>query len=125
VNDRAWRLTRERDGMDDQGWDRGLVARRLEEIGRVLGLPVLDLTPALRRADRGLLGGPYYIYDGHWNARGHRVAAEEVERFLREQAWLLSCAARWARPVPPPSARVGWATGGRATFRASVARQGS
>ena len=88
VNDRAWQLTRERDGMDDDGWDRGLVARRLEEIGRVLHLPVLDLTPALRRADHGLLGGPYYTYDGHWNARGHRVAAEEVDRFLREQAWL-------------------------------------
>jgi len=92
VNDRAWQLTRERDGMDDEGWDRGQVARRLAEIGRGLGVPFLDLTPALRRADHGVLGGPYYVYDGHWNAHGHRVAAEEVGRFLRERAWLPSCA---------------------------------
>jgi hypothetical protein len=88
VNDRAWQLTRERDGMDEKGWDRGLVARRVGEIGQALGLPVLDLTPALRRADHGFLGGPYYTYDGHWNALGHRVAADEVGRFLQEQAWL-------------------------------------
>jgi hypothetical protein len=88
VNDRAWQLTQERDGMDEKGWDRGLVARRLGEIGRTLSLPVLDLTPALRRADQGFLGGPYYTYDGHWNALGHRVAAEEVGRFLQDQAWL-------------------------------------
>jgi lysophospholipase L1-like esterase len=88
VNDRAWQLTRERDGMDEKGWDRGLVARRLGEIGREVGIPVLDLTPALRRADRGVLGGPYYTYDGHWNALGHQIAAEEVGRFLQDQSWL-------------------------------------
>ena len=94
VNDRAWQLTRERDGLEAEDWDRGLVARRLEEIGRAARVPVLDLTAALRRTDHGFLGGPYYTYDGHWNARGHQVAAEEVGRFLREQAWLPPCPGR-------------------------------
>jgi lysophospholipase L1-like esterase len=94
VNDRAWQLTRERDGMDEKGWDRGLVLIRLREMGRAAGFPVLDLTAPLRGADRGFVGGPYYTYDGHWNALGHRIAAEEVGRFLREQTWLPSCPAR-------------------------------
>lgn len=91
VNDRAWQLTRERDGMDGNGWDRGLVLSRLREIGRAAGFPVLDLVAPLREADHGFLGGPYYTYDAHWNAVGHRIAAEEVGRFITEKAWLPPC----------------------------------
>ena len=88
VNERAWQLSQVRYGMDEATWDRGLVLARLRQIAH---FPVLDLTPALRRADRGVLGGPYYVQDGHWNATGHRVAAEEVQRFLSEEEWLGFC----------------------------------
>jgi len=103
VNERAWQLSQVRYGMDDAGWDRGLVLRRLRQIARLGDFPVLDLTPALREADRGFLGGPYYVQDGHWNALGHRVAAEEVDRWLREEGWLGSC----ADPEDPPPAASG------------------
>jgi SGNH hydrolase-like domain, acetyltransferase AlgX/GDSL-like Lipase/Acylhydrolase len=90
INDRAWQLSQVKYAMDEATWDRGLVLLRLEQIAAAAGIPVLDLTPALRKAD-GLLAGPYYVEDGHWNARGHRVAAREVRRFLFERDWLSGC----------------------------------
>jgi hypothetical protein len=92
VSDRDWELTRLAYDMDEKAWDRGLVARRFAEIGASAGFPVLDLTPGLREASRGVLGEPYFVYDGHWNAVGHRTAAEAVERFLRERGWAPPCA---------------------------------
>jgi len=72
-------------------------------------LPLLDLTEALRRDDRGLLGGPYYEYDPHWNAKGHAIAAAEVAHFLETERWLRSaCASEnsaepaWDAAVPSP-----------------------
>jgi len=91
VSDRDWDLTRKRYGMEEGKWDRGLVARRLSGIGREAGIPVLDLTGPLRAA-QGAFEGPYYVEDGHWNALGHRVAAREVERALRELGFLPACA---------------------------------
>lgn len=90
VNDRAWQLSQIKYAMDEATWDRGLVLLRLQQITSAAGIPVLDLTPALRKAD-GLLSGPYYVEDGHWNALGHRVAAQEVRRFLFERGWLSGC----------------------------------
>jgi acetyltransferase AlgX (SGNH hydrolase-like protein) len=92
VSDRDWELTRISYGMDEAVWDRGLVARRVAEMGRLGGFAVLDLTPALRAATGRFRGEPYLLYDGHWNARGHRVAAEAVAAFLRDQGWLPACA---------------------------------
>jgi hypothetical protein len=87
VSDRDWELTRLAYDMDEKQWDRGLVARRFAEIGASAGFPVLDLTPALRSASE-----PYFVYDGHWNASGHRAAAEATARFLREVGWTPACA---------------------------------
>jgi hypothetical protein len=92
VSDRDWELTRLAYDMDERAWDRGLVARRFAEIGAAAPFPVLDLTADLRRADAGALGSTYFVYDGHWNATGHRVAADAVARFLRERGWLPPCA---------------------------------
>jgi hypothetical protein len=91
VRDRDWELTQRAYGMDDGAWDRSLVAQKLSSLGERAGIPVLDLTPALRGAERGVLGGPYYTFDPHWNALGHRVAARELERFLREKGWVNAC----------------------------------
>jgi hypothetical protein len=100
VSDRDWELTRLAYDMDERAWDRGLVARRFGEIGASAGFPVLDLTADLRGASRGVLGEPYFVYDGHWNATGHRVAGEAVHRFLQGLRWVPPCAARRAVPTP-------------------------
>jgi lysophospholipase L1-like esterase len=86
-----WELTRRRYRLDEGAWDRGLVARRLESAGRRLGLPVLDLTDALWAEQ----GRAYFAQGGHWNARGHAVAAQEIARFVREKTGL-------ACPAPMP-----------------------
>jgi hypothetical protein len=92
VSDRDWELTRLSYGMEEGVWDRALVARRVEDIGREAGFPVLDLTPALREASGRFGGEPYLLYDGHWNARGHRAAARAVGEFLKAQGWAPACA---------------------------------
>jgi len=95
VSDRDWELTRLSYGMEEGVWDRGLVAARVEEMGRLGRFPVLDLTPALRESTGRLTGEPYRLYDGHWTARGHRAAAEAVAAFLRDRGWLPACARPW------------------------------
>ncbi len=91
VTQRDWQLTRQRYGVDETTWDRARVARLLEDAGRRLGFPVLDLTEPLWHADRGLRGGPYHSSGGHWNALGHEVAAREIARWL-EEGHALPCA---------------------------------
>jgi hypothetical protein len=93
IDDRTWRLTRRLYGWSEAGWDGTQVARRLQEIGAQAGIPVLDLTASLRRASEGWAGAPYFTYDGHWTARGHRIAADEVQRFLADHHWLEDCSA--------------------------------
>ena len=52
-------------------------------------IPVIDLTPALKKKARELLHGEgRYVYwrdDTHWNGAGIRTAAEEVAKFLRQR----------------------------------------
>jgi hypothetical protein len=88
-----WERTRRRYRIDESLWDRGLVARRLEAAGERLGIPVLDLTDALWAEQ----GRAYFAQGGHWNARGHAVAAQEIARFLRERT-RLDCSAPASRP---------------------------
>jgi lysophospholipase L1-like esterase len=93
VRDRDWELTRRAYALDERGWDRGLPLRRLRAIGDAVGFPVVDLTPALRRADAPLLDRAYFTYDPHWTALGHRVAAAEVAQSLRGRGWMPACVA--------------------------------
>ncbi len=93
VQERSWELTKTLYRLDESQWDRGQVVERLSQAGVRSGFPVLDLTPALRRAERGLAATTYFTYDGHWTALGHRVAARETEAFLARRGWLPPCAA--------------------------------
>jgi hypothetical protein len=94
VQDKSWELTRVLYRLGENDWDRGKVLAKLRQIGGDVGFPVLDLTPGLRAAELGAFGTTYFTYDGHWNATGHRVVAETVERFLREKGWLPACEGR-------------------------------
>ena len=73
--------------LDDTTWDRGAVCQRLTRIGAGYGFEVLDLTEPLRR-DVHWWSGPYFDYDGHWNARGHAIAARTLRDFLERPGWL-------------------------------------
>jgi hypothetical protein len=94
VRDGDWDLTQRQYGMKPGEWDRRAVAERLAAIGAAEGIAVLDLTEALRKAEHGAFGGPYYLYDGHWNALGHRIAAREIAASLRSRGWLPPCASQ-------------------------------
>jgi len=48
------------------------------------GIPFLDPTPALAAKSAATLLD--YPLDSHWNAEGHRVAAETIERWLRQES---------------------------------------
>ena len=53
---------------------------RLCEIADTLAVRCVDLTPAFR--DRGRSVDTYFDRDPHWNREGHRVAAEEIVKYL-------------------------------------------
>ena len=93
VSDRDLEATRVWYGLDEATWGRPAVLRRLRQSADAAGVPVLDLTPGLKSA-QGFFGGPYFQHDGHWNARGHRVAGLELERFLRDNRWTPDCGKR-------------------------------
>jgi len=93
VSDGDLRVTRAWYGLDEASWGRAPVLRRLNDVASARGFPVLDLTPALRKVDDPLRS-PYYEYDGHWNAIGHRAAAATIAEWLAVQGWLPPCAAK-------------------------------
>lgn len=77
--------------VDDEEWetvsrtadvraDRDELQRRLAAYAGFRGLSYVDLLPALRDAHRR--ERVFYRIDGHLNARGHAVAAEEIFRGL-------------------------------------------
>lgn len=84
VQDAEWaRLLDDNDLKADE-WAADLPNAVLAANAQMVGAPMLDLLPALYAATED--GSPlYYPYDKHWTAAGHAIAAEEIERFLREQ----------------------------------------
>lgn len=52
---------------------------RLVELCDRLGIPCLDLAPQLAEHE-----GVHLVHDGHWSAKGHRLAAEATARWLLE-----------------------------------------
>jgi len=91
VDDGAWARSREVYGMDEGGWDRHAPAERLRTMAGKLRLPLVDLTPPLRAAQGALAPPTYFQLDGHWTARGHRVAAQALASRLTEPGWLPGC----------------------------------
>ncbi len=94
VRSREAYLTSVSYGMEGGRWDATAVSRRLGQAADRLGLPLLDLTGSLRRAEGSWWGGSTYLErDAHWTARGHAVAAEAVASWLAGQPGLLDCRA--------------------------------
>jgi hypothetical protein len=96
VNDQAWRGIAGGDGGRRAGLDRAFPNSQLKRITGRVGVPLLDLVPALREAEQS--GSPplYYESDQHWTAAGHAVAASTIASFL------------WAEElIPPPEHAAG------------------
>ena len=71
-SDRRWRYR-----------ERALLARRLVGLAADAGIPVLRLEDEIRR--RGLTPEQVrWAHDPHWNAVGHRLAAEMLWRWLKQ-----------------------------------------
>ena len=93
VSDRDLEVTRAWYGLDEASWGRAPVVRHLKGIASARGFPLVDLTAALRKVEDPLRS-PYYEYDGHWNALGHRAAAGAIAEWLAAQRWLPPCAGK-------------------------------
>ena len=90
VSPRTWELTEARYGLDPSAYDPKAVANRVRYITGRVGIPSLDLTEPLARADRALKP-TYFQTDSHWNARGQEVAGQALSDFLAQSGSLPAC----------------------------------
>jgi hypothetical protein len=95
VDDRAWDLTRRRNGWGRR-WKRERVVERLLGVCAEARLRCTDPRPRFREAETS--GAETYLpQDGHWAAAGHRVAAEAIREALA------AATKRTPGREPPPS----------------------
>lgn len=81
VNDQAWDFVRRR-YEPKRPWTRDAVRAQLEKVLSSLDIPMVETMDAFRAAERS--GPPAYLaLDGHWNARGNRVAFEGLLPSMR------------------------------------------
>jgi len=79
VNDTLYeRVLATKNRPDD--YERDRPQRLIGVYARQTGIPVLDLLPALRAAETQ--EHTYHLRNTHWNARGNRVAGEEIADFI-------------------------------------------
>jgi hypothetical protein len=71
----------------------------LEEWGEARGVVVLDLVPAFRKAFQETGERYHYRRDKHWNAGGHRLAAETLAALLGEKGLLEASTRRTRAPA--------------------------
>lgn len=75
-------------GLDGKGLDRFALAAYLSKALGASGVPVLDLTPALRAADKERPQAFYFRTDGHFSPEGQGFAGDEVYRFVKDKRLL-------------------------------------
>lgn len=79
----SWRATQRLYRLSENAWDLNKVKSRVQALGASIGAPVIDLVPALAAAESPLRS-TYFTFDGHWNARGHDVAAGAVFDWMKQ-----------------------------------------
>ena len=74
-------------GHDPSVYDLVKPNRKLANICKKLEIDYLDLLPVMREeASNG--NQLYYIRDTHWNAEGHRIAAREIYKDIKNRGWI-------------------------------------
>lgn len=82
IYDEDWNATLERlPDLDPANLDRERPTRKAMEILESDAIPALNLLDPFRAADERL----YFEVDGHWNAAGHRLTAELLAGWLRDE----------------------------------------
>ncbi|MBA5867362.1 MAG: hypothetical protein GDA67_11790 [Nitrospira sp. CR1.3] len=69
-------------GAKSMTWDFGRPITLLQEFGKQWGFEVVNLTDSFQSDFRATGRSSAWPHDGHWNARGHRLAAEVVSAHL-------------------------------------------
>jgi lysophospholipase L1-like esterase len=82
IQDSSWRATKKLYRLTDDAWDLDKVRHKLQKLGAAIDVPVIDLVPPLRAAESAFTP-TYFSFDGHWNARGHEVAAGAVFDWMK------------------------------------------
>ena len=82
IQDSSWRATKKLYRLTEGAWDLDKVKNKLQTLGASIDVPVVDLVPPLRAAESAFRP-TYFTFDGHWNARGHDVAASAVFDWMK------------------------------------------
>ena len=67
-------------------WDEQRPFRAIEQLGREEGFGVVNLLPDFQRDYTDSRVSASWEHDGHWNERGHRLAADVMDGYLRNHA---------------------------------------
>jgi lysophospholipase L1-like esterase len=89
IQESSWDTTRTLYRLKDGAWDLHKVRDKVRHFGAQLGIPVIDLSPALEAAELPFRS-TYFTFDGHWNARGHDVASSAVFDWMKKSGSLPS-----------------------------------
>ncbi len=89
IQEASWDVTRKLYRLAEGAWNRDKVRQRLEALSTSLKVPLIDLVSDLKAADQAFKPA-YFTFDGHWNARGHEVAAGAVFDWMKRTGSLPS-----------------------------------
>lgn len=70
------------EGAKSVTWDFGRPSREIRTLAEQSGFAVIDLLLPFQEDFRSSMQSHSWLHDGHWNRRGHVVAAEFVNGFL-------------------------------------------
>lgn len=82
IQEASWQATRQMYRLKDGDWKLTKVRDKIRGFGTTLDIPVIDIGPALHEAEEPF-NSTYFAFDGHWNARGHDVAAQAVFDWMK------------------------------------------
>jgi lysophospholipase L1-like esterase len=82
IQEASWNVTRKLYRLKEDAWNLDKVRHKVEALGASLQVPLIDLVPDLKAADQPFKPA-YFTFDGHWNARGHDVAAGAVFDWMK------------------------------------------